>query len=202
MNKLSLDEGRIKQKLKTRFEILSAAKRLMRKSKKLTLEEIAAEANISRATIYRYFSNIDLLIKEASLDIQHPGAEEISLKTKDLAFEERVLYVQDHYNSIAQENELEFRRYLSAVLAESITNSKKVRGARRVETLKQSLAPFKSQMSNADFKNLINIASILMGIDALTVSKDVCDLNNEESASLLNWGMRMILKGMEIDGLR
>lgn len=200
MNKLPLDKGRVHQKLKTRVSILSAAKRLMKKSEKITLEDVAKEANISRATIYRYFSNIDLLIMEASLDIQHLSADQIKEETNELSLVERILFIQEHYNSLAQKNETGFRRYLSAALTESITNKKKVRGARRVESLKKSLEPFKARLPKEQYERLINIASVLMGIDALIVAKDVCGLNNDESSELLKWGIQMIVKGMELDG--
>ncbi len=198
MNKLPLDEGRVRQKLKTRVSILTAAKRLMKQSQKISLEDVATEAKISRATIYRYFSNIDLLIMEASLDIQHPTSDQIKEQTKALSLVDRLRYIQEHYNTLAQENEIEFRRYLSAALIEAITQKKKVRGARRVESLKKSLQPFKKQIPEKEFTKLIHIASVLMGIDALVVTKDVCYLSNEESSELLEWGLQMILKGMEL----
>lgn len=198
MSDSSLQRGRVKQKLKTRGAILAAAKRLMKKSQKITLEDVANEADISRATIYRYFSNIDLLVMEASLDIQHASAEEIQHETNQFSLVDRILYIQEHYNTLAQKNEKSFRRYLSAALSASISKKKKVRGARRVASLKKSLEPFKSRMSKDEYEKLIHIASVLMGIDALIVTKDVCGLDNEQSSELLKWGIEMILKGMAI----
>lgn len=198
MSDSSLQRGRVKQKLKTRGAILAAAKRLMKKSRKITLEDVANEADISRATIYRYFSNIDLLVMEASLDIQHASAEEIQHETNQFSLVDRILYIQEHYNTLAQKNEKSFRRYLSATLSASISKKKKVRGARRVASLKKSLEPFKSRMSKDEYEKLIHIASVLMGIDALIVTKDVCGLDNEQSSELLKWVIEMILKGMAI----
>ena len=34
-----------------------------------------------------------------------------------------------------------------------------------------------------------------MGIEPLVVTKDVCNLNNEESIELMKWGMKLLLKG-------
>lgn len=199
MKKIPLNEGRIKQKQKTRTVILAAAKRLMKKSKRISLEEIAEKAEISRATIYRYFSNVDLLILEASLDIHHQSADEIFKKVDHLSMRERIFFIQEHYNTLAQKNEIEFRRYMSAVLSESVTNQKKVRGARRVDSLKKSLEPFKKDLPKKELEKLIHIATVLMGIDALIVSKDVCGLNNKDSSALLHWGLDMIMKGMEVE---
>jgi AcrR family transcriptional regulator len=179
MNKMRLNTGRVNQKAKTRVNILDAAKELMQKEKSITLEDVAYKANISRATIYRYYANIDLLITEASLDIHHKSPDEFFEEVRNMPFEDRIFYIQKYYNQLAQKHEVGFRRYLSAVLSESITSKKKIRGARRVKSLKNVLIPFKNDMDSDTYKNLINIAYVLMGIDDLIICKDFCDLNNE-----------------------
>ncbi len=196
MKESNLKSGRVNQKLQTRLEILKAAKDLMHEEKKITLEVVAKQANISRATMYRYFSNIDLLIMEASLDFHHKSSDQIFEEVKDLPFEERVLQIQKHYNQLAQENEIVFRRYISAVLSESITSNESLRGARRVTSLKKALEPFKGKLNEDTFNKLINISSVLMGIDPLITSKDVCKLDNTEADETLQWGLKMILKGI------
>ena len=44
----------------------------MKEGRKPTLEEIAEEALVSRATAYRYFPSVDALLVEASLDVAVP----------------------------------------------------------------------------------------------------------------------------------
>ena len=94
MSQLSLKEGRVRQKLQTRTEILRVAKQLMKQKKRVTLEDVAQKAAISRATIYRYFPNIELLFKEASLDIAHPSPEEVIKSIERLDLPARVLHIQ------------------------------------------------------------------------------------------------------------
>lgn len=65
--------------------------------------------------------------------------------------------------------------------------------------MEKSLEPFKKQLPKEQYERLINIASVLMGIDALIVTKDVCGLSNDESSELLKWGMQMIIKGIGLD---
>ena len=69
--------GRPNQKRRTRKDLLEAAARLMRQGRTPDLEEIAAEALVSRATAYRYFPSVEALLLEASLDIAVPSADEI-----------------------------------------------------------------------------------------------------------------------------
>ncbi|MGI9531640.1 TetR/AcrR family transcriptional regulator [Lutimonas sp.] len=200
MNKMSLSQGRVNQKNKTRTKILDAAKELMSGSKKLTLEEVAHQARIGRATIYRYFPNVELLITEASLDIHFLSSEELFEKVKHLPIPERIKYIQDYYNELAQKHEVIFRRYLSAALLESIATGNKIRGARRLETMSLVLSSAKGLVSEKDLENLKNIGTILMGIESLIVAKDVCDLTNEQLNKTLNWAIDMILKGMADGG--
>ena len=49
----------------------------MKQGRKPSLEEIAEEALISRATAYRYFPRVDSLLLEASLDVAVPQANEL-----------------------------------------------------------------------------------------------------------------------------
>lgn len=196
MNSISLKDGRINQKIKTRTRILNAAKSLMSKNRNTSLEEVAHKAKVSRATIYRYFPKLDLLCTEASLDIHYQSPDALVEKVKDMTLEMRIFYIQNYYNQLAQDHELIFRRYLSSVLNESIVSKKKIRGARRVDTMKLILDSFKKEMSKKELQSLKNIASILMGIDALIVAKDVCGLTNKEANETLKWGIEMILKGI------
>lgn len=196
MNTISLQEGRINQKFKTRTRILNAAKSLLSKNKPISLEEVAHKAQVSRATIYRYFTNIDLLCTEASLDIHHLSPAELSEKVSGMTLDKRIYFIQNYYNQLAQDHELIFRRYISATLLESRGSKKKVRGARRLDTLNLALQPVKAQLTKKDLERLKNISSILMGIDSLIVAKDVCGLSNEETNETLKWGLEMILKGI------
>ena len=197
MKPLSLQKGRVNQKIKTRTRILQAAKQLMAKNEKISLEDIAREAKVSRATIYRYFSNIDLLCTETSLDIHHVSPPDLLEEVKELTLEQRILFVQNYYNQLAQDHELLFRRYLSSVLTASVDSKQKLRGARRAETMNLILDSVGSGLSKTNRKHLKNISTVLMGLDALIVAKDVCGLSNQETHNTLEWGMKMILKGIE-----
>lgn len=93
----------------TRETILRSAKKLMGSRQNVTLEDVADEAEISRATVYRYFSNIDLLLAEASLDIHHLSPKEILDQIRSRPATERLTFTQKYYNGLALEHELIFR---------------------------------------------------------------------------------------------
>jgi AcrR family transcriptional regulator len=196
MKQTNITTGRVNQKAQTRAKILEAAKALMKRKQAITLDDVAEKANISRATIYRYYSSIDTLIAEVSLDVQHKSPEEIAEEVKNMSFEERLFFIQQYYNELAQKNETAFRRYLSVVLSESVSSKKKLRGARRLKSLSKALEPYKKDMDKESYTKLLYAATLLTGIESLIVCKDVCDLNNKETNNVLQWAMQMILKGI------
>lgn len=69
--------GRRNQKTRTRKDLLQAAARLLKEGRTPTLDEVAEEALVSRATAYRYFPSIESLMVEASVDVAIPGGEDL-----------------------------------------------------------------------------------------------------------------------------
>ena len=194
MNKPYLETGRIHQKQKTRNKILSSAKKYLIKGQDFTLEDIAKNATLSRATIYRYYSNVEVLSREAGLDLHTKSPESIVEPLLHKDTDEILMGIQDYFNFLAMENEAAFRKYLSVVVASNAKEN--IRGARRIKTLQLALQKNDFDLSQSEYDKLIVVATVLMGIEALIVTKDVCRLNNQRSSEVLQWGLEMILKGL------
>jgi AcrR family transcriptional regulator len=194
MNDGYLKKGRIGQKQKTREKILRAAHEIQGRGIELTLENVAEKAGISRATIYRYYSNKDVLSAEAVLDIKTLTTEQILSKYEEEDLETTLLGIQKYYNRLAIDNERSFRKYLSVIL--NPDNPVSARGARRVRTLLKALELKPSRIRNEDRENLIYMATLMMGIEALIVTRDVCRLNETSAEKALQWGMKTLLAGM------
>lgn len=190
MKKDYIQTGRINQKLETRHKILESAKQLVRKGIDFNLEDVANNAEISRATIYRYYPNLEILSYEVGIDIGTKTPEDIIEDLKDCSLNDMLMGIQNYYNEHAVNNENAFRKYLSAVLTSA---SEKKRGARRNRTLQ--LALMKSDLRPKEKKDLVNLLAILMGIEPLIVAKDVSGLDNQEFKELMSWGMKLVLKG-------
>lgn len=189
-----LKKGRIGQKQKTREKILRAAHEIQGRGAELTLENVAEKAGISRATIYRYYSNKDVLSAEAVLDIKTLTPEQILSKYEEEDLETTLLGIQKYYNRLAIDNEPSFRKYLSVIL--NPDNQVSVRGARRVRTLLKALDLKQSWIKNEDRENLIYMATLMMGIEALIVTRDVCRLDEISAEEVLQWGMKTLLAGI------
>lgn len=194
MKEKYINTGRKKQKLKTRNQILASAQNFLNKGQSFTLEDVAKEAGLSRATVYRYYSNVEVLSVEAGLDLNTDSPEAIVKGLKGLPVEEIILGIQDYYNRFTIDNEAAFRKFLSVVISAESPESK--RGARRKRALQIVFTENKLSLEKSDRENLANIATVLMGMEALIVTKDVCRLNDQESLELLQWGLKMILRGV------
>lgn len=193
MNKRYLSSGRTSQKLETRNKILASAQHYLNKGLEFNLEDIAKKTGISRATVYRYFSNIDILSAEAGLDFSTESPENLFNNLKSNKIQDKILEIQEYYNKLALDHENLFRKYISVVLDSNTSTIK--RGARRKMTLLMALEETNlTQKEKEDFSNLF---TILMGIEPLIVTKDVCNLNNSESIELMKWGINLIFKGLE-----
>ncbi len=187
-----LKKGRVNQKSETRSKILKSAQHFLNNGYDINLEDVAKHSGISRATIYRYFSNVDVLSAEAGLDVNTLSPETIYADLDCDTFFDKVLDIQEYYNNLTIDNEQLFRKYLSAVLGSQPSSIK--RGARRKKTLQLVLAD--TSFSKKEREDLSNLLTVLMGVEPFIVTKDVCGLNNDESKDLLRWGIRLILKGL------
>src|SRR6056297_1379801 len=169
MNNDYIKTGRTNQKIETRSKILVNAQYFLNNGLEFNLEDIAKRSGISRATIYRYFSNVDILAAEAGLDVNTKSSETIFENLKGRTLEQKILEIQDYYNTLAIDHEMLFRKYISAVLDSSTQTPK--RGARRKKTLQLVLE--KTNYTHKEKKDLSNLLTVLMGIEPLIVTKDV-----------------------------
>lgn len=191
MSKEYVQSGRSNQKQETRKKILKSAQYFIEKGKEFNLEDVANRSGISRATIYRYFPNVDVLSAEAGLDVSTLDPAELYARLKRNDLKEDILDVQKYYNTLAASHEGLFRKYISTILDQGTKTPE--RGARRKKTLK--LLFEEQKMSPKEKEDLSNLLTVLMGIEPLIVTKDVCGLDNKESLRLLSWGLELLFNG-------
>ena len=191
MKKDYVTSGRVNQKLETRHKILSSAQYFINNGLEFTLEDVAKKSGISRATIYRYYSNTEILANEAGISVNTENSEQIIENLKGHNIEDLILGIQNYYNTLAIDHESAFRKYLGSVLTSNSTEIK--RGARRKKTLELALE--NTTISKKEREKLVNLLTILMGIEPLIVAKDVAGLDNNQSKEIMNWGVQLILKG-------
>lgn len=190
------DLGRPNQKTRTRKDLLRAAANLMRSGRAPTLEEVAAEAMVSRATAYRYFPNIEALLVEAPLEMALPEAGELFGDAHATDPVARLNDVDDAITKMIAENEAPLRLMLAHTvqrpLREEGGEPPPVRQNRRLPLIEAALAPARDQLAAAD--ELSKALSLIIGTEAMIVFKDVLQLDDIEARRVRRWAIRALVE--------
>lgn len=189
--------GRWQQRRRTRKDLLQAADRLMKHGNKPTLEEIADEAEVSRATVYRYFPNVDALVLEAGLDVVAPLASDVlgGVTTDDPVT--RLERVDTALHRMIADNEVQLR----LMLANSLQQRAKSNGAgempvrqdRRTPLIEAALAPARARFKAADLEKLTAAMALIVGTEAMVVFRDVLRMDDAKAQKVRRWAIRALV---------
>ncbi len=189
-----LESGRIGQKRKTRELLLATAKKMLVKGKNISVEQVALVAGISKATAYRYFSNKDILLKEASLQRGLMDKDDLFGDIDVCNLNARVEKLIDYHFEVLTTNEDVFRLYLGAIMQNSVRDKKNYsRGGKRILLIAEALLPLKKEISKETFDKMVNAISLLMGIESISILKDICGLENGSIQEMWKWMIQKII---------
>lgn len=160
--------------------MLATAIELMQTGATPSVSDVAEAAEVSRATAYRYFPSqaalVQAVVDEAlgpilkwSTDAEDAAARLESLLTFSLP---RI-----------DEFEATFRAALGLALqhwgrehAGTLGNEIPFRRGHRVALLEDALAPLRKEIPASKFRDLVHGLSLVFGVEALVVLKDICGL--------------------------
>lgn len=191
-------QGRANQRSRTRKDLLQAASRLMKEGAKPTLEAVAEEAMVSRATAYRYFSNVDALLLEAALDVAAPAADELFRDAPADDPVARVLRVDEALHDMINGNEPQIRmmlaRSLESVLAGGEDEDLPRRQNRRTPLIEAALEPARLQFRPAALNTLIPALAMLVGTEGWIAGRDVLQLDDARSRKVKRWAIEALIE--------
>lgn len=184
--------GRPNQRRRTRKDLLQAAARLMRAGGNPTLDEVAEEALVSRATAYRYFPGIEALLLEASLDLAFPDAASLfSDGPADVT--ERVEAAEAAVAGMVRSNEPALRAMMAnALQIRSRGEDVPARQNRRSQLIEAALQP--GDFGAAERDRLAKALAFFIGTEAMLVAKDVLQLDEGEAEEVKRWAMRTLVE--------
>ncbi len=188
--------GRPNQKSRTRKDLLRAAARLMKEGRSPSLEDIAEEAMVSRATAYRYFSGVEALLVEAALDMAMPDeaffAGDASADPVD-----RLLRADAAVARMARENEAALRAMLIHSLQRGMDamdgSALPVRQNRRTPLIELALAPARASLAPDAYTRLVRALALVIGTESMLVFKDVLAIDDAEAAAVRAWMIRILV---------
>jgi AcrR family transcriptional regulator len=190
--------GRPNQKSRTRKDLLEAAARLVKQGRQPSLDEIAEEALVSRATAYRYFPNVEALLVEASLDIVVPHAEELFRDGSDTDPVARVQRVDQVLHDMIVANEASLRVMLVHSLQHAMRNGPAggapVRQNRRMPLIEAALRPARGRFSAGALETLSKVLALIVGTEGMIVIKDVLQLDDADARKVKRWAIRALIE--------
>jgi AcrR family transcriptional regulator len=194
-------DPRANQKERTRAALVAAAAGMLREGIAPGVAEAAQRAKVSRATAYRYFPTQDSLLVEVTA--VNPAIEPVERMLDTLgadSADERLRRLLRAFIPIVQAEEMTMRTALRAYLDTWLESRRQgaptpaVREGRRMRWLDKALAPVRQQLPPAQWRRLRAALSLVLGIEAVVVMKDVCHASDEESLATLEWAALALLQ--------
>lgn len=184
--------ARTNQKARTRQAIVRAAGALIARGEAPTLEQVAEEAQVSRATAYRYFPGLDGLLNEAAVDLLVPEpAELFGPRGPSDAFE-RIALVDEAFDKACREREAPLRLMLAKVLERSIGrrgDEPPLRQNRRGPLIEEALAPLAPRLGRARMDRLVRALTMVVGTEGFLALGDVAGLDAEAAREVRRWAI-------------
>jgi len=188
-------DGRPNQKLRTRKALLQAAARLLKRGGRPSLEEIAEEALVSRATAYRYFPNVEALLVESALDVAVPEADELFADGGPADPAARVERVDAMLHDAVLANDAAFRTMLAHSLEHRSRGDDGLppRQNRRSPLITAALAPARGEFEPAALDRLSKALALIVGTEAMVVIQDVLQIDDAEARRVKSWAIRALV---------
>jgi AcrR family transcriptional regulator len=187
------ESGRTRQKMRTRNELIAAARALIAQGGSApTVEEAAAAAAVSRTTAYRYFPN-----QKALLVAAHPEVETTSLLPADIGddVEERLRLAVDAVIALVIRTEPQQRTMLRLSLEPGTLPSElPLRKGRVIGWLEDALAPLLPRLTEQGVHRLAVTIRSAIGIESLVWLTDVAGMSREQAADVMRWSARAMLQ--------
>ena len=184
--------GRTRQKLRTRNELIAAARALVaRGAAAPTVEEAAAAASISRTTAYRYFPN-----QKALLVAAHPETETASLLPPDASDDpdDRLVATVNAFTQLVLDTEAQQRTMLRLSLdPDTLPHELPLRKGRAIGWFEDALAPLRPQLTEPGIHRLAVAIRSAVGIESLVWLTDVAGLPRDQAMALMQWSARALL---------
>lgn len=170
--------GRAAQRARTREALLAAARALVARGELATVAAAAAEAGISKATAYRYFSDPAEMAAEAGLAVAVKGYEEVVRGAPDLRA--RLVAINLYFFDLACDHEDAFRQFLARNLEASLARpaAGRRRGARRMAMYARALEE-DGAVPQAAREPLMRALAVATGAEAMIALLDVAGAPRE-----------------------
>jgi AcrR family transcriptional regulator len=178
-------------KARMRRLLLNKAGAMLSEGETPSVAEVAARAGVSRATAYRYFPSRSKLINAVVEDSLGPVLGHVASTNPDGRERIRELFARTFPRF--KEYEPQFRAALQLSL-EHIAQERAgklieepYRRGHRIRILTQAAAPLRRELGKRRFDQLVRALSLVYGIEAYVVLRDIWGASDREIAAVARW---------------
>lgn len=187
--------GRPAQRRRTRQALLDAANALLDEGRRPSLDEVAAHADVSRATAYRYFTSGDDLLTDAVIDRSLVPVD-VLFPEDEGALEDRVLAVEEAVNTVLLADEVAahvISRVMSEAWLAGVPDGRGMRPGRRLPLIDAALAPYADILGPERLRRLRDAVALAVGTEAVITLRDVCELTLDDARATARWAIRALV---------
>ena len=164
-----------------------------------SINDVAAEAEVSRRTVYLYFPTFDQLLLDATVGLLSQASVDGALEdTRAQGIEQRVEAMVRALMSVSPEVERLGRALLRLTVDPGSAGGRgreiPRRGYRRVEWIEMAVAPLREKLGPVKFRRLVSGIAMVVGWEAVVVQRDVCNLTADEGRELSVWAARALVR--------
>lgn len=190
---------RVNQKERTRRAIVQAGIDLMRAGRAPTITEVAAAAQVSVATAYRYFPNPQALWAEANRsgfpwrepDEVFAGADDPTARVEALV--KAIGWTQ-------YDDEALWRTVLRAALVDGTSAEGAIeRTGQRMRWIDEAVDPLGGLFPDDVRRRLKMALALVFGAESIVTLRDVCGLDPDESRAVSLWAATALVRAAEAE---
>jgi AcrR family transcriptional regulator len=183
--------GRVQQKARTLEVLTRATRTLLASGITPTVEQVAAEASVSRTTAYRYFPTQQELLLAAYPEI---GRESVLGENPPPDIGARFAIVFAEMARQVTENEAPLRAMLRLSLESPAQRGQLLlRRGRRRTWIADALAPLRDRIAQTEFDRLVLALAVATGIEAFVWLTDIAQLTPDQALEIMRFSAHTLL---------
>ncbi|MDQ6436268.1 TetR/AcrR family transcriptional regulator [Mesorhizobium sp. LHD-90] len=198
----SVEETERGPRARTRRLMLETASRLMQSGVTPSVTEAAEAAGVSRATAYRYFPSQAALVQAV---VDEGLGPILTWKSDAKSAEKRVDELIGTSLPRIEVYEATFKAALKLSLdqwarrrAGTLGDEPRFTRGHRIELLKDAIAPLSDTLPKAQFNRLAQALSLVFGVEALIVLKDIWGLDGDETQAVARWAAAALVRAASV----